>query len=672
MFSKMKIGTKIALGFILILLIAGIIGLIAVFNMMNIQSQATELSNAYVPEVEIANNIQENTLMMLYSIRGYSLSKDEAYLKEGNDYLALLKNNIKSALSHVIENPQLKILEQKAKEAETKTLAYEALIGEAKNKIDASNNYLAQMNQSAVVFINNCEDYLSFQNEKIEEQFTDGSTAEELSDRLWKITVINNIIDSGNSIRLDNFKAQSTNDINLFENTLKKFDEINLLVKQLELKTIQTANINQLNLIKSSMESYKSAMSSFLANWKDLNGIQKQRETIGQNVLDAAKEISRAGISQTKEIAVNTTNSLASSTIVIIVGLSIAVILGSILAFIIIRGITKPVNRIVKDLNQGSDQVASASEQLSSASQQLAEGSSEQASALEETSATLNEATSMIQQTTENTNQASILSKKTKESAVSGNNQMQEMMGAMSEIKKSSDEISKIIKVIDEIAFQTNILSLNAAVEAARAGEAGAGFAVVAEEVRNLAHRSAQAAKDTAVIIEKNIQLSDKGVSVAEKVGNALIEINEHATKVNSLIDEINAASNEQAQGINQINTAVAQMEQVTQQNAANAEESASASEELSAQAESMKEIVSQLNMLVTGKDEIITTHKATSGINYKNKINTFSSTAQQTKRGLSSGSTNNLVAKKKSPVKATKIVNPEDVIPLDDDTADF
>ena len=263
--------------------------------------------------------------------------------------------------------------------------------------------------------------------------------------------------------------------------------------------------------------------------------------------------------------------------------------------------ITKPIAKAVQNLEESAGQVASASEQLSSSSQQLAEGGAEQAASIEETSSTLEESASMIRQNSENTRQAALLAKKTKESADKGNKEMKDMMTSMGELKKSSDEIAKIIKVIDDIAFQTNILALNAAVEAARAGEAGMGFAVVAEEVRNLAQRSAQAAKDTASIIESNIELSEKGVDVSGKVNESLVDIFNESQKVNELIDEIAAASQEQAQGIAQINKAISQMEQVVQGNAATAEESAASSEELTSQAVNMQDIVNSLVQLVNG-----------------------------------------------------------------------
>jgi methyl-accepting chemotaxis protein len=367
----------------------------------------------------------------------------------------------------------------------------------------------------------------------------------------------------------------------------------------------------------------------------------------------------------------------SSTTLVIIIFLgALSIILGAAIAVIVTRSITKPINRIADSLAEGAQQVASASNQLSSSSQQLAEGNAEQASSIEETSSTLEESASMVQQNSENTKQAAQLAAQTKAASDKGNAEMQEMMDSMSEIKKSSDQISKIIKVIDEIAFQTNILALNAAVEAARAGDAGMGFAVVAEEVRNLAQRSAQAAKDTAAIIESNIELSEKGVNVAKRVGESLNEITVQAKKVNELMDEIAAASQEQSQGISQINKAISQMEQVTQQNAASAEESASASEELSAQAQNLRDIVQQLVYLVngsSGQDARYTeASKTRHNLPHSEKSNRGIKPAAPPKRLQTGLHTHDENMDAKRSEKGTYIVNPEEVIPLEDDSKDF
>jgi methyl-accepting chemotaxis protein len=375
----------------------------------------------------------------------------------------------------------------------------------------------------------------------------------------------------------------------------------------------------------------------------------------------------------TTEAAAATASNQRTMLIIIILG-SFAIVAGIVIAVFITRSITKPVKNIVIDLTEGAQQVASASGQLSATSQQLAEGNAEQASSIEETSSTLEESASMVSQNSENTRQAAVLAAQTKASSDKGNNDMHEMMNSMVEIKKSSDQIAKIIKVIDDIAFQTNILALNAAVEAARAGDAGMGFAVVAEEVRNLAQRSAQAAKDTAAIIESNITLSENGVSVAKKVGDSLAEITVQAKKVNELMDEIAAASQEQSQGISQINKAITQMEAVTQQNAANAEESASASEELNAQAGNLRDIVQQLVILVDGKSAET---YSTSSINNGRpgmKSNNYSSTKalKPAGAGISKLKTGNRSVETSRDNKKTYVVDPEDVIPLNENTGEF
>jgi methyl-accepting chemotaxis protein len=356
--------------------------------------------------------------------------------------------------------------------------------------------------------------------------------------------------------------------------------------------------------------------------------------------------------------------------ITLLIFFAIAVLLGIGIAFSITRSITIPINSITARIGEGAQQIAAASNQLSASAQQLSQGSTEQASAIEETSSTLQESAAMLQQNTSNTKQAAQLSGKTHESSDKGGAEMQEMMGSIQEIKKSSDQIAKIIKVIDDIAFQTNILALNAAVEAARAGEAGMGFAVVAEEVRNLAGRSAQAAKDTTAIIEANIELSNKGVLVAEKVRETLNEITLQAKKVNELMDEIAVASQEQVQGVDQVNKAMAQMGTVTQQNAANAEESASAAEELNAQADNLRKIIRELSALVNGETAV---RKAEQGIFHSipaGRAMKTLVTAEQSQARLEHPAYSGLLTE--NPEQKTKVVSPEDIIPLGKDPHPF
>ncbi len=333
--------------------------------------------------------------------------------------------------------------------------------------------------------------------------------------------------------------------------------------------------------------------------------------------------------------------------------ISVIAIIGILaVAFFNARAITKPINLITAGMEEGAGQVASASSQVSGSSQSLAEGASQQAASIEETSASMEEMASMTTRNTENAAQADTLMQEANQVVVVANESMTRLTGSMADISKASEETSKIIKTIDEIAFQTNLLALNAAVEAARAGEAGAGFAVVADEVRNLAMRAAEAAKNTAELIEGTVKKVEDGSELVATTNDAFIKVAESAEKVGGIVAEIAEASKEQSSGIDQVNIAITEMDKVVQQNAANAEESASASEEMNAQAEQLKDYVGDLVQLVEGvrKDSGAATghHRPVKTVGHSSKM-------------LGN-------AGKKKLAGPDKEVRPEQVIPFDED----
>jgi len=258
-------------------------------------------------------------------------------------------------------------------------------------------------------------------------------------------------------------------------------------------------------------------------------------------------------------------------------------------------------NEVLGSINLAAEQVAAGAKQVSDSSMQLSQGATEQASSIEELTASLEEVSTQTKVNAENANQANELAEIAKTNAEQGNNQMADMLNAMEEINSSSANISRIIKVIDEIAFQTNILALNAAVEAARAGQHGKGFAVVAEEVRNLAARSANAAKETTELIEGTIKRTENGTKIAKETAEALSKIVGDVSKAASLVNDIAVASNEQASAIAQINQGIMQVSQVVQTNSATSEESAAASEELSGQAEFLRKSIARFKLKYTG-----------------------------------------------------------------------
>jgi hypothetical protein len=377
--------------------------------------------------------------------------------------------------------------------------------------------------------------------------------------------------------------------------------------------------------------------------------VEKQLDPVFDRYMVAVKALVDFNKANGDRNAVQITASVSSATLGIALGILAAITVASVVGTLIVRGTNSVLRQSVNELSEGAQQVASASGQVAGASQSLSQGATEQAASLEETSASMEEMASMTRKNAENSQQAASMMGETEKLVHGANNALGEMVTSMAAIKDSSDKVAKIIKTIDEIAFQTNILALNAAVEAARAGEAGMGFAVVADEVRALAQRSAQAAKDTAALIEESIAKSNEGQLKVQTVTVAIESITSSTVKVKGLVDEVSEASRQQSQGIDQVSQAIAQMEKVTQGTAATAEESAAASEELSAQAETSMSVVARLASLVGGVE--------TASV----------APAKRRKTAAPVAPASNKVVTMTRPVKAASQLTPEEQIPLGD-----
>ena len=651
MFSAMKLQTKMSLGFSTVLGIVAVVGGISISQMQAVQELADGIAKGRVPEVKAANNMERYALMTMYSIQGYTLSGQKSFLEDGRKNLNEVSRYIKEA-SNLAAAINAADLRQSAQNCAEYVKTYEMLLAQTVSLMDETEQGRTACADGAALFMRNCYDYLKSQEAKLREEAVSrevasgeapkagenpapgaGSQASsapaavqsKVLDLYEKTVAINDVIDLGNGIVLSTWKSEAQKDPKCIQESLKSFDEIEKKLEWIRARTKQDVNLRQLEEIQKGELAYKAAMTKIAANMVAMTAINTAREKAADKVIEEAKMSTLNGVrdAETAAMAAGTAMTVTSQTL--IGGIAAAMILGIVFAFLITANITKSLARIFKGLKsfsteelggtqrrmtsviegmeKGSGQVASAAGQIAEASQHLAEGASEQASSLEETSASIEEITSMVKQNTENAKQAKHVAKAALASAEKSQSAVGRMNDAIQQIKESSDQTAKIIKTIDEIAFQTNLLALNAAVEAARAGDAGKGFAVVAEEVRNLAQRSAEAAKTTAALIQESQENSENGVKVAGEVSEILKEIGTSVRKVTQLVEEVAAASEEQTRGIEQVNTAITEMDKVTQSNASSAEESASASEELSAQARDLSDMVGVLIEILEGEN---------------------------------------------------------------------
>lgn len=437
-----------------------------------------------------------------------------------------------------------------------------------------------------------------------------------------------------NPSNIQEFSNKIKDKSNEFDSSLDKVSETILTAEGEQIiKRVKAAKLKCMDVINQAvqlkLENQKEKATVLLYN--DGKVVLSELNTELENLINAKLNLAKETSDNNTKTATNTTT---LTIIILVTGMAIAVVIGMFIS----SSISKPVRKIIKIadkvadgdfdvnisihgkdeiglladsfrkmteklnntmcyINSAAEQVAAGSKQVSDSSVALSQGAMEQASSIEELTASIEEISAQTKMNAENASNANEIAESAKVNAEDGYGQMKEMQRAVDEINSASTNIYKIIKVIDEIAFQTNILALNAAVEAARAGQHGKGFAVVAEEVRNLAARSAKAAKETADLIEGSIKKAETGTKIANQTAEALNKIVEDNIKVADFINQIAIASNEQAEGIAQINQGIMQVSSVVQTNSATAEESAAASEELATQSEMLKEQVMQFNL---------------------------------------------------------------------------
>ncbi len=677
MLKNLKLGLKMTLGFGLVILLVLAIGGLAVLNMMQIQAQSESLNQEYVPEVEVANNIERSALMVMYEMRGYGLNFDRNFYDSAQEYMKSLNGYLDDAEQLAIDYPGLVQLGKDVVVAKEHVAEYDALAKETRQIVDNIAAQRAILDEAAATYLAQANAFLENQEEAYMQDLADNASDAAMIERLRKIYIMNEAIDLANNARVATFKAIADFDYGGLKSALDMLDRIAPLAVELNQITRMRADLDALATIGESRQRYYDALSASNGYFQRLAELNVERTRSGEDVLAAAQNTASAGIAATKRISEEAVNKVTSSVVIIAIGLVIALLLAVIIAIVltvsIVRALQKGVDfakeialgnlkieldvyqkdeigeladamrgmlvslqekgRVIERIADGDltvqfakasdkddlgesllvmksslteiltnvksaiEQVSSGSDQVSQASQELSQGATEQASSLEEITSSVNEINAQSKQNAENAVEANGLAKNAASVAGEGDKEMTNLQQAMTAINASSDQIKKVVKVIDDIAFQINLLALNANVEAARAGKYGKGFAVVAEEVRNLAVKSANAVQETTQMVEDSISNIERGNKSVESTAEKLRGIVDGVQKVANFLEEIAVASREQAQGIDQITEGLDQIDQVTQSNTASAEESASASEELAGQAEQLKGLIQRFTL---------------------------------------------------------------------------
>ncbi len=595
----MTFSRRLSLGFGVVLGLLAVSGAVTIWCMRDGSGRASAVSEAYIRQAVLANQIERTAtaarLQFTYHIYAYRAGSWE----KGRESLAMVERQVAELHKLVSARRELRDNEAAVRVLDEALRRYVGQADVGKAERVKFNSARARMEAGSEDVLGHLAEFFAAQHEALAAEGAQTVAVKDVLSRLAKVAAMVEI----DALARD---AHRNANVALFDRDLAMVGEAESNVAELIVKLGEFAPLVQEPKEAELLQEMREAADRYLKGAQDLAAALVRESEQGREwtatavtLMEAVNKVADLGTAETDHASTGVVDALRRGVFVVVGGVVLCLLTGVAVAALLGYKLTRVLRGIARALTEGAEHASAAARQVSESSKSLAEGASAQAASLEETSASLEQMSSVAQRNAEHAAATRELAAATRTAADAGAGQARELLDSMDAIRKSSDEITRIIKTIDEIAFQTNILALNAAVEAARAGEAGAGFAVVAEEVRNLAQRSALAARDSAGKIEAANAVSTRGATVSARVGETLKMIHEKATRVNDLVAEMASANNEQSESLRQLNDAMGQMDKITQSSAASSEETAAAAQQMSAQSEELLSTVEELDHLV-------------------------------------------------------------------------